>query len=681
MFSDVQKYPRSGYRMKVDHRKEASASIQQAKFNVVLAEQNYNTSGQDNVITQTTKQQKSVAMTHATGVDRYKYFQQPVLPYLQSVQPEVVLAPEKVKLDTTSMVQRPPSPTEKTVGTQTDYRESETQTDPYTPDPIFEEGSEAELLTLTHLKFGQGLPAGQYEVEMIERARQRREFNAQLPPIDDPSTFELRRKMLEEQELREWEEREEQIKRVQDQRIELLKEAIIAREEQTEKLNEKRLEQMKVLREKEKEAAIDKIRTKRIKTFRKLAQKRQNVEGKKEKRDIIMDYADFGSKVYAPKNRDGLVVDKSTVQHQRVEQTVPNVASEYQTLHLLDQTMPLKMAVKPIHDIPQTGFEGKSKTATSKSAKQKRLLAQELSRMDTLLRTQKLEKETMGSGVGTVTKKKKRKSISKALAKHRQEKAPERPPTPEVEVPTEDEDVAVAVIHLQRLLRGRASQNIMFEGKEKRLELIYELRPEDDEMGALELEEQPVEDVNETQLHIQRVLESTLDAIQGEIVGNTLDFLAKELVRVNQEKIIHDRVVQAERERRLREALESGRRQQEQEKRQKEDELFRVHMSVHHSTVDSYLQTITDRAVRECSDSQAEEEMRSKVVALKTSKQELQTTQDVQTDEQAVQELILEFVIPEIDRNVQQRETAMEVKKYQLAAHKELVEVTKSIKK
>eukprot|EP00003_Mantamonas_plastica_P004068 TRINITY_DN1319_c0_g1_i1.p1 TRINITY_DN1319_c0_g1~~TRINITY_DN1319_c0_g1_i1.p1 ORF type:complete len:280 (-),score=52.77 TRINITY_DN1319_c0_g1_i1:50-889(-) len=265
MFSDVQKYPRSGYRMKVDHRKEASASIQQAKFNVVLAEQNYNTSGQDNVITQTTKQQKSVAMTHATGVDRYKYFQQPVLPYLQSVQPEVydtilttlpvflhfdrytffpiflffcrefffgfmlirlhlvlhpsVLAPEKVKLDTTSMVQRPPSPTEKTVGTQTDYRESETQTDPYTPDPIFEEGSEAELLTLTHLKFGQGLPAGQYEVEMIERARQRREFNAQLPPIDDPSTFELRRKMLEEQELREWEEREEQIKRVQDQRM------------------------------------------------------------------------------------------------------------------------------------------------------------------------------------------------------------------------------------------------------------------------------------------------------------------------------------------------------------------------------------------------------------------------------------------------------------------------------
>ena len=33
-----------------------------------------------------------------------------------------------------------------------------------------------------------------------------------------------------------------------------------------------------------------------------------------------------------------------------------------------------------------------------------------------------------------------------------------------------------AVILLQRLMRGRADQNMMFEGKEKRLDLIKELR-------------------------------------------------------------------------------------------------------------------------------------------------------------------------------------------------------------
>lgn len=33
-----------------------------------------------------------------------------------------------------------------------------------------------------------------------------------------------------------------------------------------------------------------------------------------------------------------------------------------------------------------------------------------------------------------------------------------------------------AIILLQRLIRGRAMQNMMFEGKEKRLDLITELR-------------------------------------------------------------------------------------------------------------------------------------------------------------------------------------------------------------
>jgi len=33
-----------------------------------------------------------------------------------------------------------------------------------------------------------------------------------------------------------------------------------------------------------------------------------------------------------------------------------------------------------------------------------------------------------------------------------------------------------SVILLQRLMRGRAHQNMMFEGKEKRLDLIAELR-------------------------------------------------------------------------------------------------------------------------------------------------------------------------------------------------------------
>lgn len=62
-------------------------------------------------------------------------------------------------------------------------------------------------------------------------------------------------------------------------------------------------------------------------------------------------------------------------------------------------------------------------------------------------------------------------------------------PTADREVPKQDRALAAdvyewerrdkkkrAVILLQRLLRGRAEQNMMFEGKEKRLDLIAELR-------------------------------------------------------------------------------------------------------------------------------------------------------------------------------------------------------------
>lgn len=42
--------------------------------------------------------------------------------------------------------------------------------------------------------------------------------------------------------------------------------------------------------------------------------------------------------------------------------------------------------------------------------------------------------------------------------------------------PSEDEDEHLAVLLLQRLIRGRAVQNVMFEGKERRKELIRELR-------------------------------------------------------------------------------------------------------------------------------------------------------------------------------------------------------------
>lgn len=66
-----------------------------------------------------------------------------------------------------------------------------------------------------------------------------------------------------------------------------------------------------------------------------------------------------------------------------------------------------------------------------------------------------------------------------------------------------------AIILLQRLLRGRAKQNMMFEGKEKRLDLIAELRATEEWKAASDLEEEKILIEN----YQERVLDGAAEAL------------------------------------------------------------------------------------------------------------------------------------------------------------------------
>ena len=50
---------------------------------------------------------------------------------------------------------------------------------------------------------------------MIERARERRAWEAQLPPADDAYRAVERARAMQEQEAREWRYREDQIQKIQ----------------------------------------------------------------------------------------------------------------------------------------------------------------------------------------------------------------------------------------------------------------------------------------------------------------------------------------------------------------------------------------------------------------------------------------------------------------------------------
>lgn len=88
-----------------------------------------------------------------------------------------------------------------------------------------------------------------------------------------------------------------------------------------------------------------------------------------------------------------------------------------------------------------------------------------------------------------------------------------------------------------------------------------------------------------------------------------LDFLSKELVRLQEERRIHAFAMLAERRRRIQEAEESGRRQVEERRRREEDEIFKQVIKVHQNTVDTYLEDIILASLDRTADNQAREEV------------------------------------------------------------------------
>ena len=71
------------------------------------------------------------------------------------------------------------------------------------------------------------------------------------------------------------------------------------------------------------------------------------------------------------------------------------------------------------------------------------------------------------------------------------------------------------------------------------------------------------------------LVDEALSQMEGASLGDMADFLSKELIRLQEERRIHAFSMLAERQRRIREAEESGRRQVEERRRREEDEIFK----------------------------------------------------------------------------------------------------------
>lgn len=105
----------------------------------------------------------------------------------------------------------------RSIATQSDFREMETQTTPWEPDSVvpasknakqlhleqkYHTSGQPEVLYLKDLSFGDGLPAGLQEVRRIEKLREKRAFEAALPDMRDKTKMMLRRRLLTEWEAK-----------------------------------------------------------------------------------------------------------------------------------------------------------------------------------------------------------------------------------------------------------------------------------------------------------------------------------------------------------------------------------------------------------------------------------------------------------------------------------------------
>jgi hypothetical protein len=107
-----------------------------------------------------------------------------------------------------------------------------------------------------------------------------------------------------------------------------LQSALVEREKDNEEKHAHRTEEIRLKKTEIKERSLAKIQLKRIKVLRKMYMALNNVVIMGLKRDIIEDYANFGSAVYAPITRDGLSLDKKANKYE----VQPEALSTYQGL-------------------------------------------------------------------------------------------------------------------------------------------------------------------------------------------------------------------------------------------------------------------------------------------------------------------------------------------------------------
>ncbi|XP_052754666.1 cilia- and flagella-associated protein 91-like [Galleria mellonella] len=581
---------------------------------------------------------RNVPTPQFTGKDRFKF----------SAVPKKLLAVPSATPDfhPPTPVYIPPATNKpRSRGTQSLYRESSAQTTPWQPDGKVAENctTTPEVLYLDKLEWGPDapyrtgdLPADFHTTEIINKLRHARSWGQLVEQGQYPRWMKRSDAVITDVETKDWIFREAEIDELQDIRLALLHQLQLQQRQTQSNRTSKKLAKLWTEKKQEMERKIENIRRTRDRELRKLSARGGGGQRSQALRTrTVQAAADPASPLYAPLARHG-------------RQARTRHADIHYDPGLLSYEDHQKVA-EPPEWLQRCGHDLKR----SCSGHHLRRDAAQLCERETKWSEQFLEnlhndlkKARLGAATTTA-------GPLHVMKSRRPETSP-RPATPSVE-PVDDSDEVChqAALMLQKIVRGRAVQNLMYEGRARASELTEELKTthglQKEDQIRIAREETKAREYNALRTEAEdkeAAISALVDELCGGAVAAALDFLEKELRRLKEERRQHAYILIALREKTMREAAEAGRRQKEEHRRREHDEMFKQILGVTQETVDAYFREIVSEGVLLAAEEEAVRRARAdadRIDEAITGHGSMSTAEQ----NELVAELVQQFLLPE----------------------------------
>ncbi|XP_063371665.1 cilia- and flagella-associated protein 91-like [Cydia amplana] len=587
---------------------------------------------------------RNAPIPELTGKDRYRFAAKP-----------------KKLLDMASVTPQfyPPTPVvlgdgrPKNKGTQSKYRESSAQTVPWQPDGKQAEDCEnaPEVLYLDKLEWGPGkpfrvgdLPADFHTTEIINKMRHARTWTSVVESAQFPRWMKGRNDIINDVETRDWIFREAEIDELQDIRLELLHQLQKQQRSKQTSRTKRKLQNLWLEKKQEVERRVDLIRKTRDREIRKLTMAHSygreglvgRLRGARGGGSVTYTAADPTSDLHAPQARHGYQARRKHA----VIYYDPSLLAFEDHEHLS----------KPPAWLDQCGQNLKKSCSGHHLPRDLMQLCERETKWSEEFLEQlhnDLKKARLGAGD-------KHSAGPLRVLKPRRVALTPRPATPEADaVPDSDETCHQAALTLQRIIRGRAVQCLMYEGRTRAAELTEELKTthglQKEDKIHIAKEEARARDYHVVQTQADReetAIATLVDELCGSTVSAALDFLEKELRRLREERRQHAFLLIAVRDKTMREAAEAGRRQKEEHRRREHDQMFRQIIGVTQETVDAYLHDVIAEGIELSVEEEAVRRAERRADEIEGQMQENEAMSTAEQNE-LVAELVQQFLLPE----------------------------------